>query len=84
MPDVDIQCLSCGNAITVSDVVDVDKLKCRACGGDFLRANGDAAPAGPSPEQKRRSLMKKIQVVAPKNPAAAKKEPEEGSHNLAW
>lgn len=84
MPDIDIQCLSCGNEISVSDIVDISKLKCRACGGEFLRSDGAAAPIGPSPEQKRRSLMKKVQRTEPREPAPKQEQPKDETHNLAW
>ena len=91
MADVDIQCMSCGGEITVSDVVNVDKLKCRSCGGDFLRTNTDAAPTGPSPEEKRRSLMKSLKkkdakqkLAIAKNAPAGKNADEVDVSRLAW
>lgn len=91
MPDVDIQCMSCGNQISVSDVVNVDKLKCRSCGGDFLRTNADAAPAGPSPEEKRKSMMKSLhkedakqKLALSKNKSGKEQPEEENASRLAW
>jgi hypothetical protein len=35
MPDVSIECPSCGKTITVSEFVDLSQLVCRSCGGRF-------------------------------------------------
>ncbi len=88
MADVDIQCLSCGNQITVSDVVNVEKLKCHACGGDFLRSNAPAPAAGPTQEEKRRSLMRKsaesIPTAAAPQQGKAQQPAEPEVNRLAW
>jgi len=84
MSDVTIQCLSCGNEITVSDVVNIENLKCRACGGDFLRSNAQAQPTGPTPEEKRRSLMK-TRIPEPVRPQQASEAPPANHINrVAW
>jgi len=88
MADVDIQCLSCGNQITVSDVVDIAKLKCRACGGEFLRSNGEALTSNPVADEKRRSLMRKSGPAPAVNVAAAQEaspeSPKAEINRLAW
>lgn len=85
MADVDIQCLSCGNQITISDVVDVSKLKCRSCGGDFMRSNAPAATdTGPSQEEKRRSLMRKSAAEPEAATVEAEPTAEGEANRLAW
>ena len=55
-------------------MVDIDKLKCRSCGGDFLRTSPDAAPTGPTAEEKRRSLMKSVDEKDAKKKVALSKK----------
>ena len=89
MADVDIQCLSCGNQITVSDVVDISKLKCRACGGEFLRTNGQPASVSAA-EDKRRTLMRKsggapaVSVAAAAPQQSQAESPQAEINRLAW
>lgn len=69
--------MSCGNEISVSDVVDVSKLKCRGCGGEFLRLNAPDASDTAASEPKKRNLLKT------KQPEQSEPQPEQQAETPA-
>lgn len=85
MPDIIIQCTSCSNEITVSDVVDISKLKCRGCGGSFLRANSPDKGSDPNASEKKRPLIKaKTTTGAEAQPEPQEAAPTEPHKRLIW
>jgi hypothetical protein len=82
MPDVEIECPTCGKCITVSEFVDLSQLVCRSCGTRFATETGDAptdegtAGAGNEPTPHRHAPPQPAPppvVIAAKVPPVARR-----------